>query len=328
MGTTAARAMLAALASACAMVAPAMAEWHRLEAPLMGTSVSVELWHEDAEAGQAAARAVMAEYERINARMSTYREDSELSHVNRHAHAGPVQVSDELFGLLTRALEVSRLSDGAFDITFDSVGQHYDFRAGERPDEATRAGALETFNHQLVALDEATRSVRFLAEGVRLNLGGIGKGYAVERGAEILQARGVAHALLNAGGDSRVIGDRRGQPWWTGIRDPRDPGRVVVRLPLQDEAVSTSGDYERYFEEDGVRFHHILDPDSGLPAGALRSATVIGPDATLTDALSTTLFVLGVERGMALIARLPDYEAVLIDHQGRMAVSGGLAAPR
>ncbi|MCC5861871.1 MAG: FAD:protein FMN transferase [Gammaproteobacteria bacterium] len=319
--------LMVGLALFALAAAPAAAEWHREEAPLMGTSVSVELWHEDAETGRAAARAVMAEYHRINARMSNYREDSEISHVNRVAYAAPVTVSEELFGLLARALEISRLSDGAFDITFDSVGQHYDFRSGQRPDAATLASELEVLDYRLVELDEATRSVRFLAEGVRLNLGGIGKGYAVERGAEILRERGIAHALLNAGGDSRVIGDRRGQPWWTGIRDPRDADQVVVRLPLQDEAVSTSGDYERYFEAEGVRYHHILDPASGLPVGSLRSATVIGPDAVLTDALSTTVFVLGVEQGMALIARLPAYEAVLIDHEGRMAVSSGLAPP-
>ncbi len=327
MGSTVAALLMTGLALVAVPALPAAAQWHREEAPLMGTSVSVELWHEDGEAGRAAVRAVMAEYHRINARMSTYREDSEISHVNREAHAGPVAVSEELFGLLVRALEISRLSDGAFDITFDSVGQHYDFRGGQRPDAATLASELEVLDYRLVELDETTRSVRFLARGVRLNLGGIGKGYAVERGAQILRERGVAHALLNAGGDSRVIGDRRGQPWWTGIRDPRDPDRVVVRLPLQDEAVSTSGDYERYFESAGLRFHHILDPASGLPVGGLRSVTVIGPDAVLTDALSTTLFVLGVEQGMALIGQLPAYEAVLIDHEGRMAVSAGLAPP-
>jgi FAD:protein FMN transferase len=319
--------MIAPLALLLA-AAPAAGEWHRLEAPLMGTSVSVELWHEDRAAGREAAEAVMAEYRRINAGMSTYLADSEISTVNREAHARPVVVSEELFTLVARALELSRLSDGGFDITFDSVGQHFDFRAGERPDEAEREAGLAALDYRLVELDATAMTVRFLAPGVRINLGGIAKGYAIERGAQLLAARGVRHALLNAGGDSRVMGDRRGQPWMIGIRNPRNPEGVVLRLPLLDEAVSTSGDYERYFVDDGVRYHHILNPSTGEPVGEIRSVTVIGPDATLTDGLSTTLFVLGVERGMALLARLPGYEAVIIDDQGRIAYSQGLAPPR
>ena len=310
------------------LVAPlALADWHRLEAPLMGTSVSVELWHEDAAAGEAAARVVMAEYHRINEAMSTYREDSEISHVNREAHRAPVPVSEELFKLIARSLALSEASDGAFDITFDSVGQHYDFRAGELPDAADLEAGVAALDYRLVELDEQQRTVRFLAAGVRINLGGIAKGYAIERGAQLLLARGIEHALLNAGGDSRVIGDRRGQAWVVGVRDPRNRDAVVVRLPIDNEAISTSGDYERYFERDGVRYHHILNPRTGHPVSGVRSATVIGPDATLTDGLSTTIFVMGVSRGMALIASMPGYEAVMIDADGRLAYSSGLAPP-
>jgi len=305
---------------------PASAEWHRLEAPLMGTSVSVELWHEDAAAGAAAAAAVMAEYRRIDALLSTYIAGSELSHVNRRAHAAPVPVSEELFALLERALGISRRSDGAFDITFDSVGRHYDFREGRLPDAGELDAGLEVLDYRLVELDRERRTVAFAAPGVRLNLGGIGKGYAIERGAGILARAGVEHALLNAGGDSRVIGDRRGAPWMVGLRDPRDRERVLARIPLIDEAISTSGDYERYFERDGTRYHHILNPHSGHPVSGTRSATVIGPDATLTDALSTTVFVLGVAEGMALIASMADYEAVVVDAAGRLYYSAGLQA--
>lgn len=305
----------------------ALADWHRLEEPLMGTSVSVELWHEDAAAGQAAARAVMAEYHRINESMSTYREDSEISHVNREAHRAAVRVSDELFELIARSMTLAQLSDGAFDITFDSVGQHYDFRAGELPDASDLQAGIAALDYRLVELDEQARSVRFLAPGVRINLGGIAKGYAIERGAQLLLARGVEHALLNAGGDSRVIGDRRGQAWMVGVRDPRNRNAVVVRLPIVNEAISTSGDYERYFESDGVRYHHILNPRTGHPVSGVRSATVIGPDATMTDGLSTTIFVMGVSRGMALVASTPGYEAVIVDADGRMAYSSGLAPP-
>jgi thiamine biosynthesis lipoprotein len=134
--------------------------------------------------------------------------------------------------------------------------------------------------------------------------------------------------MVNAGGDTRLLGDRRGKPWIVGVRDPRNEGKMVTRLPLENEAISTSGDYERYFEEDGVRYHHILVPGTGEVARAVRSATIIGPDATLTDGLSTTVFVLGVERGMELVSRLPGVEAVIVDKDGRIFYSDGLTPPQ
>ncbi len=146
-------------------------------------------------------------------------------------------------------------------------------------------------------VDPEASTVRFSREGVRIDLGGIAKGYAVDRAIGILESRGIAHASVTAGGDTRIIGDRFGRPWIVGIRHPDDAGRVVVRMPIVDAAISTSGDYERYFDEDGERYHHIIDPKTGRSAGEVRSVTLIGPDATTTDGLSTSVFVLGPERG-------------------------------
>ena len=128
-------------------------------------------------------------------------------------------------------------------------------------------------------------TIRFLRDGLRIDLGGIAKGYAVDRSIDQLRKLGIEHAMVNAGGDTRLIGDRRGKPWIVGVRDPRNEGKMVTRLPLENEAISTSGDYERYFEEDGVRYHHILVPGTGDVARAVRSATIIGPDATLGEKL-------------------------------------------
>jgi thiamine biosynthesis lipoprotein len=188
--------------------------------------------------------------------------------------------------------------------------------------------ALEAVDYRNLHVDLETNTVRFAKEGMRIDLGGIAKGYAVDRSIEHLRRLGIEHAMVNAGGDTRLLGDRRGKPWIVGIRDPRNDGRFVTRLPLEGEAISTSGDYERYFEEDGVRYHHILVPGTGRSASGVRSATVIGADATLTDGLSTTVFVLGVERGMRLIASLPGVEAVVVDEQGRIYYSDGLTQPR
>jgi thiamine biosynthesis lipoprotein len=311
--------------AAITLATPVRAEWFQREEAIMGTRVAVELWSDDAALAQRAMDEVIAEMRRTDELMSTYKPESQLSQVNAHAFERPVQVDAEIIDVVERGLEMSRLSGGAFDITYASVGYLYDFRGHQRPTDEQIAAALPGVDYRQVRVDRAGRNIRFLREGVRIDLGGIAKGHAVDRSIERLRALGIRHAMVNAGGDTRLLGDRRGKPWIVGIRDPRNDGRVVTRLPLADEAISTSGDYERYFEEDGVRYHHILVPGTGRSAREVRSATVIGADAITTDGLSTTVFVLGVERGMQLIGRLPGVEAVVVDAQGRIYYSDGLA---
>ena len=307
---------------------PAHGEWHSDARPLMGTEVSVRLWHDDSAIGEELVEQVFAEAERINQLMSTYIEVSQLSEINRRAADEPVIAGDELFQIIRRSLDISVLTLGAFDITYDSVGQHYDFRNRLRPDTETVALERELIDYRLVHLDQTAGTVAFARQGVRINLGGIAKGYVVERGVSLLRRAGVQHAIVSAGGDSRLLGDRRGYPWMVGIRDPRNDGQVAISVPLEDEAISTSGDYERYFEEDGVRHHHIISPSTGVPASGVHSATVFGPDAVITDALSTSVFVMGVDHGLRLIATLPDYESIVIDDQGRIYYSDGLQPPQ
>ena len=300
------------------------ARWISDEQAIMGTLVRVELWAEEETGGREAIAAVMAEMRRIDRAMSPYKKDSELSRVNREAGRRPVKISRELFDLIARALQVSEMTGGVFDITFASVGHLYDYRKHIRPSEAQIQKNLARIDYRHLVLDRKGRTLRFARQGVVIDLGGIAKGYAVDRGIAILRRRGVRQAIVTAGGDSRLLGDRRGRPWMIGIRDPRRRQGAVAVLPLQDEAISTSGDYERFFIEDGVRYHHILNPRSGKSATGARSASVIGPDATTTDALSTSVFILGPERGMELVDRLPGIEAVIIDRRGRMHYSSGL----
>jgi thiamine biosynthesis lipoprotein len=323
---TRARAAFAAIAAA-AICATAQAEWHGKAIDLMGTRVSVELWHEDAATGRALVERVLDEYRRIDAAMSTYKPDSEISRLNTRAAAAPMVVSAELLELVQSALYLSDASGGAFDITYESVGYLYDFRAGRHPADAEIDAGLASIDYRLVELDPAASTIGYRRPGVRINLGGIAKGHAVELGARMLHAAGIEHGLLNAGGDTRVIGDRRGQPWIVGIRHPRTDDSVITRLPLVDEAISTSGDYERFFEEDGKRYHHILNPATGRPTEGVLSVTVIGPDATMTDGLSTTVFVLGPERGLKLIETFAAYEAIVVDAGGAMRYSSGLTPP-
>jgi len=272
----------------------------------------VQLWLEDDARAEQLLQQSMQEFDRIENLMSTYIANTEMSRVNQLAHAQPQKVSPELFDLLKRSIALSGQTGGAFDISFDSVGQLYDFRQRRKPNSQEIASELDYIDYRLIELNEDNQTVSFKAEGVRINLGGIAKGYAVERVIELLRAAGVQHALATAGGDTRLLGDRRGQPWLVGIRDPNKRDAVFTRLALINEAISTSGDYERYFIEAGKRYHHILRPADGLPVDGVRSVTVIGPDATMTDGLSTSIFVLGPEAGIELIDKLPDYEAVVI----------------
>jgi thiamine biosynthesis lipoprotein len=294
---------------------------------MMGTDVSVHIWQKNAKVASVIIEDTFAEVTRIEGLMSTYIEGSEISEINGGAAQGPVVAGGELIDLILRSLDISVLTRGAFDITYDSVGQYYDFRERQRPDAETIKEGLERIDYRLVEVDRLAGTVRFLAPGVRINLGGIAKGYAVERAVSLLRSRGVSHGIVTAGGDSRLLGDRLGQPFMVGIRDPRQDEAVVLTIPLEDEAISTSGDYERYFEEDGKRYHHIIEPATGLPAGGVLSATIVGPDAVLTDALSTSVFVLGVDQGLTLISTLPDYEGIVIDADGQLFYSDGLQPP-
>ena len=247
----------------------------------------------------------------------------------------PVTVDPELVHLLKTALAFSELSDGAFDITYASVGYLYDYRAGRHPDDGQIRSALPAISWRHVILDERASSVRFTQPGVRIDLGGIAKGYACDRAADLLRARGIKHAIVTAGGDSRILGDRRGRPWVVGIRHPDDRKRVIARIPLEDAAISTSGDYERFFDEGGVRYHHIIDPATGRSASDVRSVTVIAADATTTEGLTKSVFVKGPDAGLAFInglrardKRYADVDAVIVARDGRVLYSDGLAPPR
>ena len=304
--------------------APLPGGWHVGEEAIMGTAVRVELWSDQRDTGVGAVAAVMREMHRIDRTMSPHKPDSELSRINRDAAAGPVPLSDEMFRLLERAAHFSELSGGAFDITYASVGQLYDYRLGVQPSEEALAAARAAVGWRKLELDARKRTVRFTQAGMRIDLGGFAKGWAVDRGADILRSLGIRHAMVTAGGDTRLLGDRLGKPWIVGIRDPRKDGAVVTRVPVVDEAVSTSGDYERYFEADGVRHHHILEPGTGRSPSAVRSVTIIGPTATHTDGLTKPVFILGVERGLEYLQRVGGVDAVIVDAAGQVYFSPGL----
>jgi FAD:protein FMN transferase len=305
---------------------PAHAEWLYREAGIMGTRCVVELWTDDRQKGEAAIDAVFENMRHFDEAMSTYKPDSEVSYVNAHAAMAPVKISSELYDLTRTALEYSDITHGTFDITYASVGYLYDYRKHIHPDDQAIAAALPAISYHHVHLDPANRTISFDRPGVRIDFGGL-KGYEVDRGIEVLQKAGITHAMVNAGGDTRIIGDRFGKPWIVGVRDPDDKNKVVVRLPISDAAMSTSGDYERFFDEGGVRYHHILDPRTGKSPHKVRSVTIIGPTATRTDALTKSVFVMGVKEGIEFIDTLPDVDAIVVTPDGRLWYSKGLEPP-
>jgi thiamine biosynthesis lipoprotein len=303
------------------------ADWYSYEEDIMGTKVSVELWEADESAANTAGNAVMAEMRRIDALMSPYIETSELYRVNARASIAPVKVSSELLKVIEKAQFYSRLSGGAFDVSFSSVGQFYDYRAGSKPDQQQLKASLPAVNYKSIRLDRNNSTVTFLKPGMNIDLGGIAKGYAVDLAIDKLTELGVESAIVTAGGDSRILGDRRGTPWMMGIRHPRKKGEFAIKIPLENTAISTSGDYERFFMEGDKRIHHILNPDTGKPAKHIQSVTVITPRAIDSDALSTTVFVLGVEKGLKLINRLDGVDAMIISANGRLHYSDDLLMP-
>jgi thiamine biosynthesis lipoprotein len=302
----------------------AQGKWFSDEQGIMGTNIRVELWAESTALGDKAVAGVMAEMERINQLMSPYIESSELSLLNRQAATSATVVSQELFTLITTSVELSKETGGAFDITFASVGYLYDYRQQKKPTEQTILALLEAINYRHIVLDSQQHSIYFANENVKIDLGGIAKGHAVDNALAILKKMGIKHALITAGGDTGLLGDRLGKPWMVGIRDPRNPDKQAVVLPLVDTALSTSGDYERYFEQEGQRYHHILSPLSGKSVYEVQSVSILGPLSTLNDALSTAVFVLGVQKGMDLLNATPGYDGIIMDNQRLMHYSQDL----
>lgn len=302
------------------------AEWHSDNRSIMGTTVSVTLWHEEQAIAQAAIAAVMEEMVRIDRLWNPANPTSELYRVNAEAAAGPVDVSAETVQVVDKALYYSQLTEGAFDISFASVGQYYDYREGQAPADQQRTEALPAVDYRLIELDREAGRIAFGHAQLKIDLGGIAKGYAVDRALAILRDFSVQHASVSAGGDTGLLGDRRGRPWVVGIRNPRQEGEVALALPLEGIAFSTSGDYERFFIEpdSGERIHHIINPRTGKSAAGVISVSVLGPRGFDTDPLSTTVFVLGVDKGMALIESLPAFDAVIIDGGGQVHFTSGL----
>ena len=308
-------ALFALLLSACGGDDPVVEETF-----VMGTVAWVKIHGLAPREAEAAAAEALAELHRVESVMSVWKEESELSRLNRAADGLPHRLSEELFDVIGRALDFSRITEGAFDATTGPLVELWGFRGGAPavPSAAALDSALAVVGSTRIVVDRYDRALT-LPPGMRIDLGGIAKGYAVDRAAAILRSRGASSALVNVGGNMYALGAPPGRGGWTiGIRDPRGGDGIVGSLLLRDEAVATSGNYENFVEIGNRRYGHIIDPRDGRPVDRVLGVTVVAKTAMAADALSTGLFVLGPERAPVALATsraralfaLPDGEGV------------------
>lgn len=261
----------------------------------------------------------IAEISRIERLISSWDNTSQTALINANAGIKPVKVDAELFHLIERALAISKITDGAFDISYASMDKIWKFDGSmtQMPSEQEIKASVAKVGYQNIVLDAENVTVFLKLPGMKIGFGAIGKGYAADKAKELLKASGVVAGIINASGDMNTWGTQPdGKPWMVAITNPMDKNKAFALLPLKKGAVVTSGNYEKYIMFNGIRYTHIIDPKTGYPAKGIISATVFAPKAELADALATSVFVMGIDVGLNLINQLPNVECVIIDDKG------------
>jgi FAD:protein FMN transferase len=294
----------------------------------MGSELTVTVWTDNETVVTGAIDAVFAEFDRLDALLSVWKPGSDILRINAAAGQHAVSVSAETCELLAIARQMSEWTNGKFDVTFGALSDVWRFdqdRDNRVPTAEEIAARLPFIDYRAVTIDAPANTVFATRAGIRVHVGGVGKGYAVDRGVAIMRARGFADFMIQAGGDLYVAGQPGEGPWRLGINDPRGaPNDSFATIELRDATLSTSGDYERAFIQDGRRYHHILDPATGQPARDAVSVTIVAKQAVIADGLSTGVFIMGPRAGMALVERLPDVEAIMVTADNRVLISSGL----
>jgi thiamine biosynthesis lipoprotein len=294
----------------------------------MGSELRLTAWTRDQSGALSAFDAVFTEFDRLENLMSVWRPGSDIVRLNAAAGQRPVPVSFETRDVLNISRQISEMTGGTFDVTFGALADLWKFdhdQDNSVPREDDIRQRLPLIDYRAVEVDNRAGTAFLRKMGMRVHLGGIGKGYAVDAAVKIMRGRGFGDFMIQAGGDMYVAGHRGNRPWRLGIRDPRGPrDQIFAALDLADGTFSTSGDYERFFFKNGRRYHHIIDLSTGQPAGLSRSVTLVTNRAVLADALAKGVFILGPDAGMALIRRTPDVEGVIVGADNQVRVSPGL----
>lgn len=312
------------VSSACE---PPFPQTFRATTEAMATYISITVVSNDPALAQEAIDAAFGEIRELEKTLSFWTEDSEVARINATAGKGTaVKVSLTTLEVVNLSLNVARTTDGAFDPTIGPLMRLWDYRSQKIPEAGKIAKALSLVDYTKVMVDPEASSVRLTDPMMSFDTGGIAKGYATDRAVAVLRRHGISSALVAVAGDIRAIGQRAdGAPWRVGIRDPRSdsPEEIIAYIELTNKAVSTSGDYERYFIRDGKRYHHIIDPRTGHPVTGAMSVTIISDKSVLSDGYSTALFVQGPEKAMQSMQSL-GLEGLIIDSDGRVHISAGL----
>ena len=287
---------------------------------VMGTVVEITVANCSEDQARSAIKEAMGEFKRIDDLMSSYKPGSVVSRVNQNGSSAKVPVGEEVLRVLRDAVAISGASGGAFDPTIWPVVQLWGLdQGGSIPIAGLLTNKLELVGYKKLIFDDSKYSVGFSVTGMGLDLGAVAKGWAVDRAMEKLMALGIRNAIIDAGGDLRIIGARPGKEFWRiGVQHPRESGALLLSFDLKDTAIVTSGDYERFFVADGVRYHHILDPSTGQPARGCQSVTVLAPTASEADACATAAFVLGPSEGLAFLRARPGVRGVIVGADGQL----------
>jgi FAD:protein FMN transferase len=292
---------------------------------LMGNRFLLGVVGDEEESATACIDAGILEIQRIERLLTTYNEESETALINRNAGIQPVTVSRETFEIIERSIRISRVTQGAFDITYGSVDKqlwNFDTSLDALPDKDTAKKMARLINYRNIILDEKDVTVLLREKGMRIGFGGIGKGYAAERAKEVMKAMGAESGIVNASGDMTTWGVQpNGKPWTIGIVDPNAKDKVFSFMNITDLAVATSGNYEKYIVVNGRKYSHTIDPKTGLPIRGIKSVTIISRNAEIADAMATPVMIMGIVPGLNMINQIKDIEAIVIDDQDRIFTS-------
>jgi len=291
----------------------------------MGTIVEITLIGENREKTEKAAHQAFQEIKRVEQLMSPKTITGDIFRVNQSAGKEWVEVSTETLNVIKESKEISRLSEGGFDITVGPLIELWR-RAREKgilPSEEDLKRILDLVDYRNVLIDREGK-IFLKRKGMSINLGGIAKGYAVDKAFEVLKVLEYKNVIVNAGGDLRSGGLKLDHPWSVGIQDPRIPQKIMATLSITEGAVATSGDYEKFFIYRGKRYHHILDPRNGSPAEECQSVTILYKKGMMADAMATAIFVLGPEKGYSLCQRIEGMDCLMVDKEGKIILSPGL----